>query len=126
MRPEQELVVKYEGWRLMALRSGTMCRSIVPFGDLSGSVEPIDASVAAFLFSNSILRLTLSEGSGLGFLTKKEKEKNVQNIGKNHKIVGKMLFFLKESQNFHSLQKYYKTENKGHEMRFEFVYLNRF
>ena len=54
MRPEQELVVKYEGWLFRVLRRGTIGVSIVPFGDLSISVDAIAAIVAAFLFSNSI------------------------------------------------------------------------
>lgn len=58
MRPEQELVVKKQGWELMVLRRGIMGVSMVPFGDLSGSGEVIDASVAAFLFSNSIVSLS--------------------------------------------------------------------
>lgn len=55
IRPEQELVVKYEGWELIAVRRGMIGVSIVPLGDLSGSGELMEAKVAAFLFSNSIL-----------------------------------------------------------------------
>lgn len=52
IRPEQELVVKKDGWELMVLRSGIMGASIEPFGDLSGDEELMEARVSAFLFSN--------------------------------------------------------------------------
>ena len=55
--PEQEEVVKYEGWLLMVVKRGMIGASIVPFGDLSTSVNAIAAIVAAFLFSNSIFYL---------------------------------------------------------------------
>lgn len=59
MRPEQELVVKKEGWELRAVRRGMMGVSIAPLGDLSGSGEFMEAKVAAFLLSNSIFLLLL-------------------------------------------------------------------
>lgn len=55
MRPEQELVVKYEGWELRVMRRGMMGVSMVPLGDLSGSGEFMEAKVAAFLLWNSIV-----------------------------------------------------------------------
>lgn len=54
IRPEQELVVKYEGCELRVLSKGIIGASMLPFGDLSVSGEFIEATVAAFLFSNSI------------------------------------------------------------------------
>lgn len=50
MRPEQELVVKYEEWELMVLSNGIIGVSMLPLGDLSGSGEFIDDKVANFLF----------------------------------------------------------------------------
>lgn len=62
IRPEHELVVKYEGFELRVLRSGIIGVSNVPFGDLSVSDDPSEDSVAAFLFSNSIPSLSSAEG----------------------------------------------------------------
>lgn len=55
IRPEQELVVKKEGFWLRVLMRGMMGVSNVPFGDLSVSVEDSEARLDAFLFSNSIV-----------------------------------------------------------------------
>lgn len=68
IRPEQELVVKYEGWELRAVRRGMIGVSIVPLGDLSGSAELMEAKVAAFLFSNSILSSSFFSGLFLSSL----------------------------------------------------------
>lgn len=57
IRPEQELVVKKDGWELMVLRSGIMGVSIEPFGDLSGDEELMETRVSAFLFSNVSIAL---------------------------------------------------------------------
>lgn len=50
MRPEQELVVKYEECELRVLSNGIIGVSMLPFGDLSGSGEFIDDKVDDFLF----------------------------------------------------------------------------
>lgn len=52
MRPEHELVVKNEGWRLIAFIKGTIGASRKPFGDLSGCDEEMEAKTSLFLCWN--------------------------------------------------------------------------
>ncbi|GKB18831.1 hypothetical protein Tco_0852754, partial [Tanacetum coccineum] len=52
--PEQELVVKKEGWELMVLRSGINGSSTFPFGDLSGNGDDMVSKVCFFLVEKSI------------------------------------------------------------------------
>lgn len=49
IRPEQELVVKYEECELIVLSKGIIGASMLPFGDLSGSGEFMEDKVADFL-----------------------------------------------------------------------------
>ena len=52
--PEQELVVKKQGWELMVLRRGINGSSMFPFGDLSGNGDNMLVKVCLFMVVKSI------------------------------------------------------------------------